>query len=65
MYRIALELYPKRLNSVLGAARAAAAAGGRDVAREFYRDLVAMAAGSARPTVLDEARRFIAQRERP
>jgi hypothetical protein len=57
-YRTSLELYPKRFNSVLGAARAAAAAGQADVARQYYGELLSLAKGSSRRRELDEARRF-------
>ena len=56
-YRHSLELYPRRFNSVLGAARAARAAGEQALADRFYRELIAIAApGSTRPG-LKEARR--------
>ena len=60
MYRTSLELNPKRFNSLLGAARAAAAAGETTAARAFYKELLAVAAGSGREAELDEARRFVA-----
>ena len=60
MYRTSLELNPKRFNSLLGAARAAAAAGETTAARAFYKELLAVAAGSGRKAELDEARRFVA-----
>ena len=57
-YRRSLARYPGRFNSLLGAARAARAAGDDMTARTLYGELLAVAApGCARPG-LDEARRF-------
>jgi tetratricopeptide (TPR) repeat protein len=56
-YQRSLAAWPRRLNGLLGAARAAQAAGDPATARELYRELLAVAApGSSRPG-LDEARR--------
>jgi tetratricopeptide (TPR) repeat protein len=56
-YRRALAAYPGRFNGLLGAARAASAAGDGEEARRLYGELLAAAApGSSRPG-LDEARR--------
>jgi tetratricopeptide (TPR) repeat protein len=63
MYRRSLELYPRRFNSLLGAARAARASGESSVARTFYRELLDVAAGGMRRSALDEARAF-ASRQR-
>jgi hypothetical protein len=63
MYRASLDLYPKRFNSVLGAARAAAAGGETDVARGYYRELIALATGGGRGAELNEARLFVAPRK--
>lgn len=57
-YQRSLRLYPNRFNSLLGAARAARASGDEETARGFYADLLAIAAGSPRDSLLDEARRF-------
>lgn len=57
-YDHALASYPRRLNSLLGAARAARAAGDDARARALYRELLDVAAGSSRASVLDEARTF-------
>ncbi len=57
-YRRALELYPKRLNSLAGAARAARAAGQDSVARQFYQELLAVADARSKRPVLAEARGF-------
>jgi len=62
-YQRSLDLYPNRFNSLLGAARAAGASGDDAAARGFYTDLLSVVVGSARDSVLDEARGF-AQRRR-
>ncbi|HUE84737.1 MAG TPA: tetratricopeptide repeat protein, partial [Vicinamibacterales bacterium] len=59
MYRTSLDLYPKRFNSLLGAARAAAAGGDHATARGFYQELLSIAVGSGRAAEVDEARRFV------
>ncbi|HEX6049330.1 MAG TPA: hypothetical protein VFZ21_08675, partial [Gemmatimonadaceae bacterium] len=58
MYRTSLRLYPKRFNSLLGAARAAAAAGDASGARQYYQELLTVAARSDRRAELEEARRL-------
>src|SRR5687768_1140950 len=55
-YRRSLELYPRRFNSLLGAARAARASGDVALARRYYRELVEMTGAGARPAALSEAR---------
>jgi tetratricopeptide (TPR) repeat protein len=62
MYRTSLTLYPKRFNSLIGAARAAAATGDAVAAREYYRELLTVAVSDGRRAELDEARRFVARR---
>jgi tetratricopeptide (TPR) repeat protein len=62
MYRTSLKLYPNRFNSLIGAARAAAASGDAIAAREFYQELLTVAVGSGRRVEMEEARRFIAGR---
>jgi tetratricopeptide (TPR) repeat protein len=62
MYRTALGLYPKRFNSLIGAARAAAATGDSMAARNYYQELLAVAAGSGRQAELEEARRYTGSR---
>jgi len=47
-YRRSLELYPKRFNSLLGAARAARASGDAGSARRYYAQLFRMARGGSR-----------------
>ena len=63
-YERALELYPKRFNSLAGAARAARAARNTALARRYYQELVAMSdASSTRPAVI-EARNVLGLRGR-
>jgi tetratricopeptide (TPR) repeat protein len=61
-YRRALELYPRRFNSLLGAARAARRSGDASLAGTLYGELLEVAGGGARQPVLDEARRFASSR---
>lgn len=56
-YKRSQELYPKRLNSLLGAARAAHALGDAAQARTFYQELLEVAKGGTRPA-LAEARSY-------
>lgn len=58
-YRRALELYPGRLNSLLGAARSAREIGEASLARRYYSELLANAEGGRRDTVLREAREYV------
>lgn len=62
-YEASLAVWPKRYNSLLGAARAAAAAGQPEVAERHYSELVAVSGEAAgeRPGLL-EAREFVASR---
>ena len=48
-YQRSLELYPRRFNSLLGAARAARALGDQTPARGFYRQLLDIAGSGLRP----------------
>jgi len=57
-YQRSLELYPRRFGSLLGAARAARAAGDDSLARAFYHELLEVAGGGTRASALDEARRY-------
>ncbi|MDX1501541.1 MAG: hypothetical protein R3325_04195 [Thermoanaerobaculia bacterium] len=59
-YEASLQAWPGRFNSLLGAARAAAAAGDDTRARSYYSSLLELASepGSARPE-LEEARAFV------
>ena len=55
-YRLSLELYPRRFNSLLGAARASRAAGDTVAARAWYQELVTVAGGGDRSAPIVEAR---------
>lgn len=55
-YRRSLELYPRRFNSLLGAARAARGSGDDATALSLYRELLELAAGGSRREGLEEAR---------
>lgn len=54
-YRRALDLYPGRFNSLLGAARAAHAVGDETLAQDFYQKLPEATEGSMRQRALKEA----------
>ncbi len=58
-YERSLEMWPKRFNSLLGAARAAAAAGTPERAEAFYRELLEQAEETSGRTGVVEARRFL------
>jgi tetratricopeptide (TPR) repeat protein len=58
-YRHSLELYPRRFNSLIGAAQAARQGGDADLARTFYRELVAVADPASRRSGIEEARKFL------
>lgn len=57
-YRASDEIWPRRYNTVLGAARAAAAAGDEESAEVFYGELLEVAGESDRPG-LSEAERYL------
>lgn len=59
-YQRSLESYPRRFNSLLGAARAARASGDASVARSFYRQLLEVAGGGTRQPALNEAEAYVA-----
>ena len=61
-YRRSLERQPRRLNSMLGAARAAAAAGRAADARATYAGLLELAGSGTREALVDEARRALEER---
>lgn len=61
-YTRSMQLYPKRFNGLLGAARAARAIGDESVALTFYRELLAVATGGTRRADLKEAEDYVAQR---
>ncbi|HEX2833159.1 MAG TPA: hypothetical protein VHW00_09095 [Thermoanaerobaculia bacterium] len=58
-YVRASELYPRRFNTILGAARAAKAAGERDTAATFYRQLLDVGQNATRKAELDEANAYL------
>ncbi len=60
-YRRSMAFYPKRFNSVLGAARAARALGDDQQARTLYAELLELADGGTRQPALEEAQAFQAQ----
>jgi tetratricopeptide (TPR) repeat protein len=61
-YRRSLERYPKRFNSLLGAAQAARALGDESAARTLYQELLAVAGSGTRQSALKEATDYVAQR---
>ena len=60
-YRRSLQLYPRRFNSLLGAARAASALGDKQAAHTLYAELLRVAGGRASRPALKEARNYGAQ----
>lgn len=60
-YRRALELYPRRFNALLGAARAAHALDDASQARRYYAALLEVAEAGTRQPALEEARSYLAQ----
>lgn len=60
-YKRSMELYPRRFNSVLGAARAAHATNDKPAARAFYKQLLEVADGGTRQRALEEAKKYGAQ----
>lgn len=60
-YQRSLELYPRRFNSLLGAARAARALQDEPVARSYYRELLEVAEGKTQRAALNEARLAVAK----
>jgi len=61
-YKRSLELYPRRFNGLLGAARASRALGDESLARIFYQELLEVADGATRQPALKEAENYVAQR---
>ena len=57
-YRRSLELYPRRFNTLLGAARAAQALGDKQAASDYYRQLLEVASPATRRSSLAEAREY-------
>ena len=60
-YKRALELYPNRFNSLLGAARSARAVDDRSSAKNFYQQLLDVAGDGQRQAALSEARTYLTQ----
>lgn len=58
-YRRSLQLYPRRFNGLLGAARAARASGDEALAGTFYQGLLEVAGHGSRAVALQEARRAV------
>lgn len=59
-YQRSMELYPRRFNGLLGAARAAHATGDSSLARRYYRELLEVANSSSRRAALAEAHSYVA-----
>jgi tetratricopeptide (TPR) repeat protein len=62
-YKRSLGLYPRRFNSLLGAARAARALDDESLARTFYEALLEVADGGTRQPALKEARSHAVKRQ--
>ena len=60
-YQRSMELYPRRFNSLLGAARAARALGNKALARTFFGELLEVADSGTRQPALKEAEDYVAQ----
>jgi tetratricopeptide (TPR) repeat protein len=58
-FQRSLELYPRRFNSLLGAARAALALNDAKAATQYYQELVEISAPGSERVGLEEARRQI------
>jgi tetratricopeptide (TPR) repeat protein len=58
-YKRSLELYPRRFNTLLGAARASHALGQHAAARDFSQTLLDIAGNGSRHAALDEARSYL------
>jgi cytochrome c-type biogenesis protein CcmH/NrfG len=61
-YKRSMELYPKRFNALLGAARAARALGEETSTRRFYQELLEVAHGGTRQPALEEAQNYVGKR---
>jgi hypothetical protein len=59
VYKRSLQLYPRRFNGLMGAARAARGSDDNASAQAFYVELLALAQGSTRQLALDEAQTFV------
>ena len=62
-YTRSMAAYPRRFNSLLGAARAAHTLGEPVAARRFYQQLVDIASGGTRTADLDEARQYLSRKQ--
>lgn len=60
-YERSIEFYPRRFNSLLGAARAARALDDKSQARTFYQELLEAADGGTRQPAIEEAQNYVAQ----
>lgn len=60
-YKRSIESYPKRFNSLLGAARAARQLGDEPLARTFYQELLEVAGDGTRRPARQEAQDYVAQ----
>jgi len=58
-YRRSLELYPRRFNGLLGAARAASALGDKQTASVYYRQLLDVASPATRRPAVAEAKQYL------
>jgi tetratricopeptide (TPR) repeat protein len=58
-YQQSLKVYPRRFNSLLGAARAARESGDTATSRAMYTELMGVAAASTRGEMIEEARRAL------
>ena len=61
-YEQSIELYPKRFNGLLGAARAARALGQDSAARNYYVELIEVSSSDSRRPALSEARTYVSHR---
>ena len=61
-YKQSIGSHPRRLNSILGAARAAKALSDDPQARRYYRELIDLVKGGTRPSILAEAEAYLASR---
>jgi tetratricopeptide (TPR) repeat protein len=60
-FQRSLERYPRRFNSLLGAARAARTVGDEALARKFYEQLLELANGGQRKPAMLEAKSYLAK----
>ncbi|HEY2344060.1 MAG TPA: hypothetical protein VGH90_13545, partial [Chthoniobacteraceae bacterium] len=60
-YKRSLESYPRRFNSLLGAARAARTANDKSAARGFYKELLEIGGRGQRQREMDEAKQFLSE----